>query len=679
MATSSGGKKSTSVLEVLELDYSDGGSSPWFNRRGRSVIGGLTTQPLDADLFAELARDGSMSTLIDFLDTAQPSVSRVALACYILLGLVVLQVFVIIPLAALGLRRYSAKVGLIAWLCCEVLLLVCMIVSLICLLTMIASWYGMHDGLGGKAPDAYDWTFQLLGNYTNVVFRELKKGSSPQVQKKLDLDNATTMNGIKWMAGNISAWEDNYGGHEALKHLLIGWLSIFQMTLLALALTVALAAALLACVTWSRRQKAIEDGEASPVFPALIIMAGALLLFGHVAIALPMIARWLPICVLGETYVCAPYREDAFVVLDDGVARVWPVANRPDPFCRLAPSVLVSECSTKNRTGLMQLPNCSSGDTNKSINAIHHYTEVELLALQKPPVKKRSAFKQTAKKIVGDCYYPYKIFDTDMTSVCPLFTDELLAYWMALVISAIFCMIGALAAAAIAIIFLAIGEEKEAEVVKRVVRKHRTKKRKKKSPPPPEPIHVEVAVPVPVPVMVPRMRRPRPHHHCKTGPEIILISAPGCSHPQPSAPVAVMAAAPLATCPAAATPAVAPLAVPVAASPAVTCHSAQSVAVLGRSPECCGCTGTRRVESSTAFIATSGGVYAPSPNVMLTSPQPAFFSPVLQRSLPLMRRSRTLLPVGFPLMPSTRLVQRVVSVPHSRPTRRVAYATWTGS
>ncbi|KAL3223169.1 hypothetical protein MRX96_027772 [Rhipicephalus microplus] len=491
MATSPGVKKNVSILEVLELDYSDGGSSPWFNRKGRSVLAGLTTRPQDADLFVELARDGSMSTLIDFLDTGQPSVSRVALWCYILLGLVFLLVFVILPLAAFGLRRLSAKVGLIAWLCFEVMLLVCTLVSLICLLTMIGSWYGMHDSLAGKAPDAYDWTFQLLRNYTNVTFRELKKGSSPQEQKKLDLDNTTTMNGIEWMAGNISAWEDNYGGHEALKHLLVGWLSIFQMTILAIALAAALASALLACATWSRRQKAIEDGESSPVPTALIIMASAVLLFVYVAVALPMIARWLPVCVLGETYVCAPYRDDALVVLDDGVSRVWPVANRPDPFCRLVPSVLVSKCSTKNTAGLMQLPSCSSVGTNKSIKAIHHYTEIELLALPKMPSKKRSTSKQTAKKVVGDCYYPYKILDTDMTSVCPLFTDELLAYWMALVISAVFCMIGALAAAVVAIIFLAIGEEKEVQEVRKVVRKRRIKKRKKKSPPPPpEPIQL---------------------------------------------------------------------------------------------------------------------------------------------------------------------------------------------
>ncbi|KAK8775937.1 hypothetical protein V5799_030719 [Amblyomma americanum] len=586
------------------MDYTDGGSSPWFNKKGRLILSGLTTEPEDAGLFTEHARDGSMGALVSFLDTAQPSVSTAAFVCYILLGLVLLQLFVGLPVAAFGFRRYAAKVGLIPWLCCEVVLLACAAIQLICLLSMISTWYGMNDGLEKKTPQAYDWTFELLRNYTKLTIHQLKKGTSPAVHKKLDLDEATTINSIKWMQGNLSAWENNYSGHAALKNMLTGPLPILQMGVLALAVAAATASVLLGFATWNRRQQALKKGRHAPLSTPLVVM----------------------------------------------------------------------------------------------------------------------------------------VFDTDMTSACPLLTDELIGHWMALVLSAVFGMLGGLAAVAIAVIFLAIGKKKKK---KRIVRKRRIKKKPKEkptpppTPPPPPPpplppppvpsvVNIEVEVPTPVPVIIPQRRRRPRHHHCRPEPPIILVSSPPCSHPTPALMAAPLAFPPavmpsmampvgavsrVVASPIATSPAVSPalmtsplpfastvmpsMGVPVGAVSQVAAASVPtsptiSTVMMPRSPGCCGCDESSSRENflghTNANFCDSGVALAHVPNrsMVLAAQQPAYsrvLSPLrraaslctLRRSS-VVHRSGNMPPATMAVLPGRPLVRRVPGAVQPLVSRRVTYA-----
>ncbi|KAL3207808.1 hypothetical protein MRX96_052630 [Rhipicephalus microplus] len=128
-----------------------------------------------------------------------------------------------------------------------------------------------------------------------------------------------------------------------------GLLPFLQMGVLGLGMATAVSSALLGCVAWNRRKRNLEQGKKSPIFVATIIVASAVLLLVHLIIALPMIARWLPLCVMTNTYLCAPYRDSSYVVLDDPIARLWPLSSRPEPFCRLVPSKLAVNCSTKGK------------------------------------------------------------------------------------------------------------------------------------------------------------------------------------------------------------------------------------------------------------------------------------------------------------------------------------------
>ncbi|KAL3216133.1 hypothetical protein MRX96_033157 [Rhipicephalus microplus] len=59
------------VLVQLDIDSIDGGTSPWFSGMGRMFMAMVTTDPENADLFGQLASEGSMGTLVSYLDTEQ--------------------------------------------------------------------------------------------------------------------------------------------------------------------------------------------------------------------------------------------------------------------------------------------------------------------------------------------------------------------------------------------------------------------------------------------------------------------------------------------------------------------------------------------------------------------------------------------------------------------------------
>ncbi|KAL1414891.1 hypothetical protein MTO96_007147 [Rhipicephalus appendiculatus] len=446
------------VLVELDMDFRDGGSSPWFNSKGRSVLAAFTTDPANADLFSELALDGTMAGLTGYLDTEQPTLGRVALFCYVLLGLVLLELLLVLPLCAYALRRYASSVGVLPWLACEIVFLGSAGVQVVTLLSLFSTWNGMKDGLDDKTPQAYAWTFQLLLNYTQLTALQLKEAKNPAA-KDIDKALALTTNSIKWLQGNLSAWENSFSGYDNLKRMVTGPLAIVHMAVLGIAVAVAVAAALLACGAWSRRKRNLNAGGKSPVFVGLILMCGTVLLLVHMLIALPMVARWLNVCVLAETYLCAPYRAGSYAILDDSVARVWPLASRPEPFCRLVPSAVRPKCAAKATTSITALKACPAVKKGKALQSDVAIEESQVLIWQKPP---KPLPKPPAKaKIIGDCFYPYKIIDTDMTAACPLFTDELVGHWMALLIAAIFGMISSFTAGLITVIFLAVGQKKK--------------------------------------------------------------------------------------------------------------------------------------------------------------------------------------------------------------------------
>ncbi|KAH9373861.1 hypothetical protein HPB48_009259 [Haemaphysalis longicornis] len=532
--------ESTADLAVLDLEYTEGGSSPWFIDKGRQFVSELTGPPENANLFGELARDGSLGALVNFLDEDQPSVSKVSLVCYIILGFVLVAVFVILPLAACLCRRQMANIGLLIWLICELIFLVAAAILVLCLMSLISTWSALDDGLRNKAPLAYKWALALMHNYTRVATLQLKQ-VAPNSAATLDKAGYATLDSIQWLRGNITAWESTFSGYANLTEMVTGPLSFLRMVLLGIGVAVALAAALFACGAWSRRQKALAKGKRSPVFVALINLAGAIVLFSYVALTLPMVARWLPVCVLTDTYVCTPYREGNFKVLDDGVARLWPVSERPDPFCRLVPSQVISNCAAKNKSGIGSLAFCSAPKRN-AVPGRFYVLEQQASSNDTPSNDTTGNGTAAVFKVrAGDCFYPYKVIDTEMTSVCPLCSDELVGHWAAMLISAVFGLMGAMAVGAIAVIFLAI-PAKKAKLPKRkrrVIRRLRPKKGKKKGkkgkgkrspartppkertppPQPPEspkpapspvqtPLSIELQVPVPVPVPLPVVERP---------------------------------------------------------------------------------------------------------------------------------------------------------------------------
>lgn len=531
------------VLVQLDMDFTDGGASPWFNAKGRSVVASLTSKPEDAELFNELARDGTMGALISYLDTEQSSVSNVVQLCYILTVLVLFTLFLLLPLGVSKLSKYTSGVGIIPWLIYELILVGAASGQLHCLLCMISTWYGMDDGLSAKAPQAYRWTFELLRNYTQLTIQLLKEAKDPD--KNLDKTLRTTTNGIKSLQANLSAWEDRYTGYASLKHMLTGPLAVFQMGLLGLAVAISVSSALVAGGTWFRRARNLEKEGSGPVYVATFVTGGAILLLTHLAIVLPMIARWLPVCVLAETYLCRPYRDGSFGVLDDGVANVWPLATRPEPFCRLVPSTLFAKCSAKGKAGIKALPACLEKSGKKALE----FTGTAAQLLQQPHTDDSVASKTNVP--LGDCFYPYKVIDTDLKSVCPLFTDDLLGYWMAMVLSAIFGIVNALAATAIALIFWATRPKKAVKkhIKKKLVRRKRSKRRKKKpkaprtpSPPQPhyacsQPINIDVNVPAPVSVAVRHMSQHGLHGLVAP---FVLLQPPPPPYPQqrlqPSSP-----------------------------------------------------------------------------------------------------------------------------------------------
>ncbi|KAL3207807.1 hypothetical protein MRX96_052629 [Rhipicephalus microplus] len=137
---------------------------------------------LDIDsIDGQLASDGSMGTLISYLDMEQAVLSFIAVLCYIVLGLTLLSLFVVLPVAAFALRRHTAGVGLVQCLMCGLVLVGCCFVQLICLMSMISTWYAIKDALGEKAPEAYEWTFELLHNYTQLTVTMLKAAKDPDL------------------------------------------------------------------------------------------------------------------------------------------------------------------------------------------------------------------------------------------------------------------------------------------------------------------------------------------------------------------------------------------------------------------------------------------------------------------------------------------------------------------
>ncbi|KAH8023480.1 hypothetical protein HPB51_014729 [Rhipicephalus microplus] len=349
---------------------------------------------------------------------------------------------------------------------------------------MVTCWYGMSDGLGEKLPEAYEWTFELLRNFTEVAIDQLKSTTSPAIQKSLDAVATTTLKGVKTLQGRLSAWEARYEGYEGLKHVLTGFVPIIHMILLGVALVMVMASALVAIVAWKRRKAALEAGKRSPAYVAIIAFGGAVLQLTHMAMALPLIARWLPLCVLAETYVCGPYREGVYTVLDDGATRVWPEDSRPDPFCRMVPGKLAKSCTVKGKTSIVELPSCPTKGAKKTLTIGDGDAEAELpypmQRWNKLPMQRAKAAGKTNEKPKGDCFYPYKIVDTDLTAACPLFTDDLVASWMALVISTIFAPFTVFAVSFIGVIYMAVGE-KAKEVLKKVARKKKRRIKRKKT------------------------------------------------------------------------------------------------------------------------------------------------------------------------------------------------------
>ncbi|KAL3249021.1 hypothetical protein MRX96_056220 [Rhipicephalus microplus] len=464
------------VLVQLDIDSIDGGTSPWFSGMGRMFVAMVTTDPENADLFGQLASEGSMGTLVSYLDTEQAMVSFIALLCYIVLGLTLLSLFVVLPVAAFALRHHTAGVGLVQCLMCGLVLVGCCFVQLICLMSMISTWYAMKDALGEKAPEAYEWTFELLHNYTQLTVMMLKAAKDPD----LNLDNSltATTNSIKWLKGNITAWENSFSAFDSLQRMTTGLLPFLQMGVLGLGMATAVSSALLGCVAWNRRKRNLEQGKKSPIFVATIIVASAVLLLVHLIIALPMIARWLPLCVMTNTYLCAPYRDSSYVVLDDAIARLWPPSSRPEPFCRLVPSKLTVNCSTKGKAPIKSLPTCPSKATKKNTLEVPGEDAVVEVQVLRPPQTKAAAAPAAKVKVNGDCFYPYKIIDTDMTAACPLYSDNLVAHWMAMLVSVIFGVLAAMAAGALAVVYLAVGEKKP---TKKKIKKIRRRKRVRKA------------------------------------------------------------------------------------------------------------------------------------------------------------------------------------------------------
>ncbi|KAL1477389.1 hypothetical protein MTO96_035764 [Rhipicephalus appendiculatus] len=455
------------ALVLLDLEYVDGGSSPWFNSKGRSFVASLTTGPVTADLFRALAEDGSMSALSSYVDSESPSVSNVTTICYALVGLVLLFLLLLLPLALFGLRRFAATVGFLPWALCELLLLIFAGIQLICLLAMLSTWHGMDSGLDEKIPLAYEWTFQVLRNYTTLTVQMLKEAKGG-ADKELDNSLATTTAGIKWLRGNISQWDDKFSGYADLKSLLTGVATMLHMALLGFALTAVITSVLLACGTWRRRKASLAKGRKSPVFVAFSAIAATVLLCAHMGVTLPMIARWLPVCVLADTYLCAPYRDGSYSILDNSVSMVWPLSSRPDPFCRLVPSTLLKKCTAKGKTPIKKLDACPTKKDKGKLMIVR--PDDAVIEFQVPQAPKKPAVVPAAgsadKNVIGDCFYPYKIIHTDMTSICPLLTDDLLAHWMAMVLSVLAGVATTLAATAVAVIFMAVGGTKEEELQK---------------------------------------------------------------------------------------------------------------------------------------------------------------------------------------------------------------------
>ncbi|KAL3216132.1 hypothetical protein MRX96_033156 [Rhipicephalus microplus] len=381
-------------------------------------------------------------------------------------------------------------------------------------MSMISTWYAMKDALGEKAPEAYQWTFELLHNYTQLTVTMLKAAKDPD--PNLDKSLTATTNSIKWLKGNITAWENSFSAFDSLKGMTTGLLPFLQMGVLGLGMATAVSSALLGCVAWNRRKRNLEQGKKSPIFVATIIVASAVLLLVHLIIALPMIARWLPLCVMTNTYLCAPYRDSSYVVLDDAIARLWPPSSRPEPFCRLVPSKLAVNCSTKGKAPIKSLPACPSNAAKKKTLEVPGEDAVVEVQVLRPPQPKAAAAPAAKAKVNGDCFYPYKIIDTDMTAACPLYSDNLVAHWMAMVVSVIFGVLAAMAAGALAVVYLAVGEKKPK---KKKIKKIRRRKRVKK---------VQVPEPIAVPVPIKRRRRRR-----KPVRPVLVMPQPTCSHPPP--------------------------------------------------------------------------------------------------------------------------------------------------
>ncbi|KAL3212616.1 hypothetical protein MRX96_008025 [Rhipicephalus microplus] len=540
------------ALVLLELEYMDGGSSPWFNSKGRSFVASLTNGPVTADLFHALAEDGSMSTLASYIDSASPSVSNIGTICYALVGLILFLLFLLLPLALFGLRRFAATMGFLLWVIFELLLMIFAGLQLICLLVMLSTWYGMNKALVENIPMTYEWTFEVLQNYTILTVKMLQAAKGDK--KELDNSLSMTTSGIKWLRGNISRWEDKFSAYAGLKSLLTGVVTMLHMGLLGFALVAVIASILLACGAWRRRTARLAKGRKSPVIVALAAIAATVLLCAHMVVALPMIARWLPICVLADTYLCAPYRDASYSILDNSVRMVWPLSSRPDPFCRLVPSTLFKKCMTKGKTPIKNLDACQTKKDKGKLMVLKPDDAVIEFQVPQPPQKPPAVNPATGsadKNVIGDCFYPFKIIHADMTSVCPLFTDDLLAHWMAMVLSVLTGFGTTISAAAVAVIFMAVSEPNKKSLrvppphrrVKRIrKRKHKRKKKKKPTPPspvtprshtsvqtegtPPGPTQLNIVLEEPFPVPIKRKRRSQPVMFIPAPPSPLPIPVP---------------------------------------------------------------------------------------------------------------------------------------------------------
>ncbi|KAG0413058.1 hypothetical protein HPB47_009823 [Ixodes persulcatus] len=345
---------SSAAITQLTFDAPKGGNSPWMSDRGRGFVAELSSAPSDALLLEELYREPSFSTLNTHFDDKQPNVGKVTLFLWIIEGLVVLTSLIVIPLCACGFLQSEGGSGsLIAFVAADALLIFCAVGHMLCLLSQVGTRSGMMSCLKDYAVEAYEWIFQTLTVYVSYTSRDIVRGlgpNPPQAKKlQLEQEQNQTLDELGYLRGNVSDWEERYGAYAGLSNMISMYL-LLPMVVLAFAIAVVTCAALVSCACWRSRQDTKSGSllDRPQTLPGLLLL-GATLLLLHMAVGLPMLTYLLPLSVLSETYVCSPYRDSDYRVLDDATERLWSNETRVDPYCRLSPGVVMDKCRVKGR------------------------------------------------------------------------------------------------------------------------------------------------------------------------------------------------------------------------------------------------------------------------------------------------------------------------------------------